>query len=221
MILRPHSFVSWFALIMALGAPAGAAPEVKDTTAQPAAPGATISTTQPTAPAAAISTNETTTSAAPSPAKPVVPKPRPRLSPQLTAQLSTQLPVWSPPPAEQTEKAPPPPADPDVVQMDPVIVRENRLPRVDEKEWLTPKALDAALVKEYLTPFDRYFLNRFTLPIIGISQEARARMMYEEDKRLRDLQWINDQIDQMKKLDPEAAKELTKVRNDTFTRDPP
>ncbi|MGA2446169.1 MAG: hypothetical protein ABSG50_12155 [Opitutaceae bacterium] len=219
MPFRRHNVVSRFALIMALGALAGAAPEKKDPGSGPAAPGATISPTQPTAPAAAISTNETTTSAAPSPAKPVVPKPRPRLSPQLTAELSTQLPVWSPPPAEKVNQTPPPPPDPDVVQMAPVIVKDNRLPRIDEKEWLTPKALDAMLVKEYLTPFDREFLNRFTLPIIGISKEARARMMYEEDKRLDDLKWINDQIDQLKKLDPEAAKELTKVRNDTFTRD--
>jgi hypothetical protein len=102
--------------------------------------------------------------------------------------------------------------------MAPVIVREQRLPRTDEKEWLNPKARDAALVKEYITPFDRYFLNRFTLPLFGISPEARARMMYEEDKRLKDLKWINDQIDQLKQLDPEAAKDLTTVRNSTFTR---
>ncbi len=220
MILRPHSVVFWFALIMALGAPAGAAPEAKDTMGQPAGSGATTSTNEPVAPAASKVTNETAATVVPNPAKPAAPKPRPRLSPQLTAELSTQMPVWSPPPAEKVDQAPPPPPDPDVVQMAPVIVKDNRLPRIDEKEWLTPKALDAMLVKEYLTPFDRDFLNRFTLPLFGISKEARARMMYEEDKRLRDLQWMNDQIDQMKKLEPEAAKELTKVRNDTFTRDP-
>jgi hypothetical protein len=193
---------------------------VKDPAGQPAAPDAAPSTNEPVAPAATKVTNETAATVVPTPAKPAAPKPRPRLSPQLTSELSTQLPVWSPPPAEKAEKAPPPP-DPDVVQMAPVIVRDNRLPRIDEKEWLTPKALDAMLVKEYLSDFDREFLNRFTLPLFGISKEARARMMYEEDKRLRDLQWMNDQIDQMKKLDAEAAKELTKVRNDTFTRDQP
>ena len=46
-------------------------------------------------------------------------------------------------------------------------------------------------------------------------------MMYEEDKRLQDLKWINDQIDQGKQLDPQAAKELAKIRNDTFTRSQP
>lgn len=221
MILRPHSVVFWFALIMALGAPAGAAPEAKDTTGQPAGSGATTSTNEPVAPAASNVTNETAATVVPNSAKPAAPKPRPRLSPQLTTELSIQLPAWSLLPAEKVDQAPPPPPDPDVVQMAPVIVKENRLPRVDEKEWLTPKALDAALVKEYLSDFDREILNRYTLPLYGVSKEARARMMYEEDKRLRDLQWINDQIDQLKKLDPQAAKELTKVRNDTFTRDQP
>jgi len=221
MPLRRYNVVLRFALMMAMGTPAGAAPEKKDPGGGPVAPGTTISTTEPTAPAAATSTKETATPIVPRPAKPVVPKPRPRLSPQLTAQLSTQLPVWSPPPAEKVDQAPPPPPDPDVVQMAPVIVKENRLPRIDEKEWLTPKALDAVLVKEYLSDFDREILNRYKLPLYGVSQEARARMMYEEDKRLRDLQWMNDQIDQLKKLDPQAAKELTKVRNDTFTRGEP
>lgn len=102
--------------------------------------------------------------------------------------------------------------------MAPVIVKENRLPRTDDKEWLTPEARDAALVKEYIPPFDRYFFNRFTLPIIGVSKEARARMMYEEDKRLQDLKWINDQIDQVKQQDPQEAKELSRIRDTTFTR---
>jgi len=76
------------------------------------------------------------------------------------------------------------------------------LPRTDKIDWLTPEAKDVELVKTYITPFDRYFLNRFTLPIFGISKEARARMMYEEDKRLRDMEWMNEQIDQIKRLDP-------------------
>jgi hypothetical protein len=102
--------------------------------------------------------------------------------------------------------------------MAPVVVKDYRLPRIEEKDWRTKKAEDAALVKEYITPFDRYFLNRFTLPIIGMSPEARARMMYEEDQRLRDLKWMNDEIDQMKQLDPDGAKELRSIRNSTFAR---
>jgi len=74
-------------------------------------------------------------------------------------------------------------------------------------------------MNQYLSDFDRTFLNRYTLPIVGVSKEARARMMYEEDKRLQDLSWMNSQVDQLKKVDPAEAKELAKIRDDTFTRD--
>ncbi len=156
-----------------------------------------------------------------SPAKPKAPapKPRPRLSPEIAAQLVAGVPPWAPPPPEQKPPAAPPPADAEVVPMKPVIVRGDRLPpRIDDKEWLTPKARTEVLTKQYLSDFDRTFLNRFTLPIIGISKEARAQMMYEEEKRLQDLKWMDDQIESAKKVDAAAAKDLTTIRDETFTR---
>jgi hypothetical protein len=45
--------------------------------------------------------------------------------------------------------------------------------------------------------------------------------MYEEDKRLQNLKWINEQIDELKLLDPEEAKALQRARNSIFTRKPP
>ena len=195
MTLRNHRAACRFLLVLAFGASARAAPEAAD----PKPPPVAANTTEP---------------AAEQPA----PKPRPRLSERVTSQIVASIPPWRPPPPEPAEKAPPPPPDSDVVQMAPVVVRDSRLPRIEQKDWLTRKAQDAELVKEYITPFDRYFLNRFTLPLFGMSPVARARMMYEEDQRLRDLNWINDEIDQMKQLDPEAAKELKSIRNSTFTR---
>jgi hypothetical protein len=192
-----HRLALLLALLLARGAPAWAAPESLNAKSEPAAP-----TTAKTV-------------------KPAAARPRPSLSPRLTAKVAEKLPAWSPPKIEKAEQAPPPPPDPDVVRMEPVIVTESRLPRMDEKEWLTPKALDDVLVKEYLSSFDRDFLNRFTLPLAGISKEARARMMYDEDKRLRDLKWMNDQIDQLSKLDPKAAKELEAIRDTTFLRQGP
>jgi hypothetical protein len=154
-------------------------------------------------------------------AKPVVPQPRPRLSPVLTGQVASALPAWKMPPPGSPEKAPTPPPAPDVVRMAPVIVNGTRIPLEAEKEWRTPRGRDAALVKEYLSSFDRDFLNRYTLPLIGMSKEARARMMYAEDKRLQDLKWINDQIDDLRRVDPPAAKELLQIRDVTFTREEP
>ncbi len=157
------------------------------------------------------------------PAKPQAPapKPRPRLSPEIAAQLVAGVPPWAPPPPGKAPPATPPPPDPDVVPMEPVIVRGDRLPpRIDDKEWLTRKARADVLTKQYLSDFDRSFLNRFTLPLFGISKEARARMMYEEEKRLRDLKWMDDQIESAKKVDAAAAKDLTTIRDDTFVRQP-
>ena len=102
--------------------------------------------------------------------------------------------------------------------MDPFVVKDFKLTPAGPLEWLTPKAQDVELVKRYITPFDRYFLNRFSLPLFGISKEARARMMHEEDRRLNDMRWINDEIEEAKLLDPEDAKELLKIRNNIFVR---
>lgn len=217
---RRHSHLAQLALALALGATAAVASEATDAAGKTSAPGATQPAAGPATPAAPAPSTEAAAPAASVPAKPVVPKPRPRLSPQLAAQVSTQLPVWTPPPPAKADQppAPPPPADPDVVQMKPVTVFADKLPRIDEQEWLTPKAWDGVLVKKYLSDFDRDFLNRYTLPIIGISPEARARMMYEENKRLQDLKSMNDQIDQLQKTDPEAAQELQQIRDQIFTR---
>ena len=210
-----------WALIFALTVAAGVAAEPADAATQPASP-SSASAPQP-GPAKA--------------ANPVTPKPRPRLSTQVSSQISLTMPAWTPLPdrlsalpalpllAAPANQTPSPanqtttlPTEPGEVRMEPFEVKDFRLPRTEPLQWLTQKAQTVELVKQYITPFDRYFLNRFTLPLFGISKEARARMMYEEDKRLQDMQWINDQVEQTKLLDPDTAKELLKIRNNIFVR---
>ncbi len=218
MLVKVHRFAGGLVLALAAAAAAAiAAPDAKDATAAgPAAPASAAAadpTAAPTPPAPAAAT-ATPPAEAPRPA----PQARPRLSAAITNQIAGALPAWKQPPPGAKPKAPPPPDTPDVVRMAPVIVDAYRIPNTAEKEWKTTRARDLALMERYLSPFDRGVLNRFTVPIIGLSNEARARMMYEEDKRLEDLKWINDQIDQLKTVDPKAAKDLEQVRNDTFTR---
>jgi len=216
MTIRGYGLAGRLALMLATTSAVGGAPGAKD----PAVG-------EPVAPAAEISTN--TLAAAATPAEPpatntadrAAPQSRPRLSPQLAGQISSSLPIWRKPPPGKPATVPPPPPAPDVVRMAPVIVNGTRLPRAGEKEWLTPEGRDYALVKRYLSALDSNVLNRFTLPLIGVSKEARARMMYEEDKRLEDLRWINDQIDELQRADPQAAKELQQIRNVTFSRTEP
>ena len=135
-----------------------------------------------------------------------------KLSSILASRVASTLPVWSPTLAKPEEK--PPPADPEIVAMAPMIVWGNRLPRIDEMEWLSPAALDAVLVKKYMSPF------ACSLNPSGLSA-GLARMMYEEDNRLQNLKWINEQIDELKLLDTEEAKALQRARNSIFTRKPP
>ena len=83
--------------------------------------------------------------------------------------------------------------DPDVVILPLLTVRERAVQRMEEEALYRQGAFDEELVKRELSAFDRYFLNRFTLPLFGISKEARARAAYLERKnrefntRVRDL----------------------------------
>jgi hypothetical protein len=205
--LRIRRETTGLVLLLALTTPCGAASDSADASNL----ASTSTSTSPVAPA-------------PSPAR--TPSPRTaktRLSPEIANQIKSSLPAWSPQPAHTVANAPQPPpttlpADPEVVKMAPVIVKAPPLPRTDRLDWLSPHAKDMELVKTYITPFDRYFLSRFTLPLFGSSQEARARSLYEEDKRLKDLSWINEQIKQVERLDPEEARALQGFRNTTFSR---
>ncbi len=208
-----HNYPRWVGLLLLAGATLGAANEPAKTEDQ-APPQAAVA--KEPVPAKEPQAKEKRPSPAPTAVVTAVPLPRPRLSAQIRAEIAGQLPAWSPQAA--ASEPPPPPADSDVVQMAPVIVKGNVLPRTEAMDWLTSHGQDVKLEKQYLSSFDRNFLNRFTLPIVGISPEARARMMYEEDKRLQDLRWMDDQINDIKKADPTAARELEAARNDIFTR---
>ncbi|HTX66708.1 MAG TPA: hypothetical protein VMD31_13120 [Opitutaceae bacterium] len=214
-----HRHVAWLTLALALGTGAGAAPDAPDTTGQPAGPAGTTATAPQSVAPPALAAPPASAAPAPKPSAAVTPRPRPRLSNDLKAELNGQLPDWVKPPPEPPAPPPPPlPEGEEVVQMPAVMVFADKLPRIDEKAWLTPKARDEVLKKWYLSDFDRSFLNRYTVPILGVSQEARARQMYEEDQRLRDMKSMQDQIDVLKKSDPEAAKELQQVSDQIFTR---
>lgn len=69
-------------------------------------------------------------------------------------------------------------ADPDTVVLPPMTVLEKAMLRMEEDSLYRKGAFDEELVKRELTAFDRHFLNRYTLPIIGESKAARAREAY-------------------------------------------
>lgn len=216
MSIGAQYYLRQLGVLLLVGLSLRAAPDKPSGNSQKTPASSQVATVQPV-PAPDVQPGKTRSS---SKATPVAhPGPRPRLSEQTRAEIVAQLPSWAPPAAVRP-KPPPPAAEAggEVVRMKPVIVRGYQLPRTDNLEWLTKTAQDTKLVHDYLSSFDSGFLNRFVLPIVGVSPEARARQMYEEDKRLRDLRWMNDQISGLEKADPAAARQLKEVRDDLFTR---
>jgi len=112
-------------------------------------------------------------------------------SPELAATISTALPQFEDPSAKPTA-IPATTAKPKnqiprlpVVTLPEVTVRERPIREFSERESYTKKGLEELVVKRYLSDFDRDFLNRFTLPIIGESNEYRAMQLYNQDERIR------------------------------------
>jgi hypothetical protein len=115
----------------------------------------------------------------------------PAISPQLAATISIALPQYQDPSATPA----PVPAIADkprnqiprllpIMLLPQVTVRERRIRDFTERESYTQKGLEELAVKRYLSDFDRYFLNRFTLPIIGVSKEQRAMALFDQDEAI-------------------------------------
>jgi hypothetical protein len=110
------------------------------------------------------------------------------LSAELAATISPTLPHYQDPAAEPAAK-PVPLGQPKnqvprlpIVALPQVTVRTKRIRDFNERESYTSKGLQELAVKRYLSDFDRYFLNRFTIPIYGKSQKARAMALYDQDE---------------------------------------
>ena len=105
-------------------------------------------------------------------------------------------------------------ADPDLVVLPDMTVIEKAERRMAEESLYRKGAYDKELVKRELSAFDRYFLNRFTIPVLGVSKEARARQAYL-DRKNSELQnrmaRLNDLVSE---LDPAEAREFRAVLRD-------
>ncbi|HLP07679.1 MAG TPA: hypothetical protein VK178_05905 [Opitutaceae bacterium] len=99
-------------------------------------------------------------------------------------------------------------ADPDLVVLQPMTVIERAMQKMEEDSLYMKGAFDKELVKRELTALDRYLLNRFTIPFLGISKEARARDAYLT-RRNAELQDRLTRLNRMVALiDPEEAREF-------------
>lgn len=183
---------------------------------------------------AAAEKKETTT-----PAKPniQVTGPTSHISSGLASTIQASLPKYQPPP-------PPPPPEPEehaaeaspdgategemgtsdqpknkIIRLPRYVVQADRPPVFKESEVYTKSGLGKLAAARYLSSLDRNVLNRFTLPIIGITPEQRALMMYQENERLENISDLNnDARSALLSGDKAGAEAIKKERDNAFLR---
>lgn len=104
--------------------------------------------------------------------------------------------------------------DPEVVVLPDMTVQEKAIQRMTEESLYRKGAYDKELVKRELSEFDRSILNRYTVPFLGVSKEARAREAYLARKNAE----LQDRLGRLNRmvavLDPEEAREFRNVLRD-------
>ena len=106
------------------------------------------------------------------------------------------------------KKAETPQIDEDVVMLPAVTVIQREEQRMTEQDLYRMGYFDDKLVKRELSGFDRFFLNRCRLPIIGVSQRVRAREKYLERENSEFRAEVTRIADNVALVDPEQAKAL-------------
>lgn len=106
-------------------------------------------------------------------------------------------------------------ADPDMVLLPDMTVMERALFEMEEDSLYRKGARDKELIKRELSAFDRYFLNRYTIPFLGVSNAARAREAYLQRKNAQFQDRMTRLASLVENLDPEEAREFRSMLRDT------
>jgi hypothetical protein len=128
-------------------------------------------------------------------------------SPGVKEAVTVGLPKYAPPVPVEAKPANTP--NPDVLELPKYIVRQRPRPRLTPQLTLTNKGL----VEEKFTSFDRNVLNRYTLPLFGMSFADRMR---DENERAKNEQLRKEVLDLAKTTDvadPAQAKALRDAVN--------
>lgn len=107
------------------------------------------------------------------------------------------------------------PEEAEVVTLPELTVQEKSIRRMEDDTLYRRGAWDQELVRRELSEFDRLFLNRFKIPLFGVSKEARARQAYLERKNQQFEQRLADYADVLQDKDPAEARSLRLVMLDT------
>lgn len=104
-----------------------------------------------------------------------------------------------------------------IVRLPKFVVQEPRPAIFRERDIYTKQGLESLAMRRYLTETDRV-LNRFTLPLFGISSAKRAMAMYEEDERLKNMSDVADHTNMVIKSDATAGAKMKADAQQTFMR---
>ena len=144
------------------------------------------------------------------------------ISNRLAASIAEAMPTYSPPPPTP-EPSPDDNADQPrnrIIRLPQVVVEGERPPVFTEREVYTSRGLAEVAMRRYLSELDRGVLNRFTIPFLGATNEARALAQYAENERLRQMSAANDQISFLRQTNPAEAARFQEIARDTFIRTP-
>ncbi|PAW64877.1 MAG: hypothetical protein B9S34_11880 [Opitutia bacterium Tous-C1TDCM] len=159
------------------------------------------------------------------PAPPPAPRRNRAISGEVAAALAAAAPKYTPPPPKPEPK--PEAEQPDlretdkpkngIVRLPKYVVQEAKPPVFRERDINTQKGLTDIAMRRYMSEGDRA-LNRYTIPFIGVSNEARALAMYEEDERLKNMADLGDAAANAAKTDAAAGAFIKREAQETYLR---
>jgi hypothetical protein len=128
------------------------------------------------------------------------------------ANLLPGLPSYAPPAPAEPKKLDQPntAADPDVLVLPKMTVKQKPRPRLNADIVYAPKDLGNLLAKQKFSQLDQA-LNKFTLPLFGQSIAERALEEHEREKKRSITADVLNIANAVEQSDPEEAKSLKKA----------
>ncbi|MDP3070079.1 MAG: hypothetical protein Q8N18_07300 [Opitutaceae bacterium] len=157
--------------------------------------------------------------------KPSAPRRTRVISPEVAAALAQAAPTFAPPPPKpepKPEEELPDARDIDkpknsIVRLPKYLVLEKKPAILSERAVHTQKGLADIAMKRYITETDQV-LNRFRIPFLTMTNEARALAMYAEDERLQNMASLNEAAAAAAKSDSAQGTYILKEAQQTFLR---
>ena len=134
----------------------------------------------------------------------------PRVSAHIKEAVRARLPAYAVKPDLPPVEAPA--ADPNVLVLDKIVIREKRLPGNDPDVWLVDREVQhtaMAAYKDSMTPLE-WALNSWFVPLFSAPASVRARAAYDSAKFADEMDRLSQTIKVINAIDPQDAARLKK-----------